>query len=52
MAAVAKLPEVLQVLSNAGIEAVGSSPAELGRVMHDEIERLGKTVQSANLKQE
>ena len=52
MAAVAKLPEVLQLLSNAGIDAVGSSPAELGRVMQDEIERLGKTVQSANLKQE
>ncbi len=49
---VAKMPDVVQILSNAGIEAVGSSAADLGRVMNDEIERLGKTVQSANIKSE
>ncbi len=49
---VAKMPDVVQILSNAGIEAVGSSAADLARVMNDEIERLGKAVQSANIKSE
>ena len=52
MTAIAKLPDVVLLLSNAGIEAIGGSPAELSRAMNEEIERLGKAVQNANLKQE
>lgn len=52
MALIAKMPEVAQLLSNAGIEAIGGSPSDLNRTMDDEIERLGKAVQNANLKQE
>lgn len=52
MAFVAKLPETIQILSNAGIEAVGGSATDYGRAIADENERLGKAVQTAGIKQQ
>ncbi|WP_310610080.1 tripartite tricarboxylate transporter substrate binding protein [Limnohabitans sp.] len=52
MTAVAKQPETIQILSNAGIEAIGGSASEYGRAIVDENERLGKAVYSAGIKQQ
>lgn len=52
MTAVAKQPETIQILSNAGIEAIGGSASEYGRAILDENERLGKAVYSAGIKQQ
>ena len=52
MAQVAKMPEVIQVLSNAGIEAIGGNAAEYGRAINDENERLSKAVATAGIKSE
>ncbi len=52
MTAVAKQPETIQILSNAGIEAIGGSASEYGRAIVDENERLGKAVHSAGIKQQ
>ena len=52
MTAVAKQPETIQILSNAGIEAIGGSASEYGRAIAEENERLGKAVQAAGIKQQ
>ncbi len=52
IAAIAKTPEVITLLSNAGIDAIGSGPAEYNRVILSENERLAKAVQQANIKSE
>ena len=52
IAAIAKTPEVITLLSNAGIDAIGAGPAEYNRVMLSENERLAKAVQLANIKSE
>lgn len=52
MAFVAKQPETIQILSNAGIEAIGGSAADYARAIADENERLGKAVQAAGIKQQ
>jgi tripartite-type tricarboxylate transporter receptor subunit TctC len=52
MTAVAKQPETIQILSNAGIEAIGGSASEYGRAIVEENERLGKAVHSAGIKQQ
>jgi len=49
---VAKQPETIQILSNAGIEAVGGSASDYARAIADENERLGKAVQTAGIKQQ
>ena len=52
MAVVAKQPETIQILSNAGIEAIGGSASEYARAIAEENERLGKAVQAAGIKQQ
>ena len=52
IAAIAKTPEVITLLSNAGIDAIGAGPAEYNRVILSENERLAKAVQQANIKSE
>jgi tripartite-type tricarboxylate transporter receptor subunit TctC len=52
MAAVAKMPEVIQSLSLAGIEAVGGGAAEFGRALDQEIVRMTKIVRDAHIQQE
>ena len=49
---VAKQTETIQILSNAGIEAVGGSASDYGRAIAEENERLGKAVQTAGIKQQ
>lgn len=49
---IAKLPDVMQTFSNAGIEPAGSTPAEYARMINAENERLAKAVQAANIKPE
>ena len=52
MAMIAKTPEVVTLLSNAGIDAIGSGPADYNRAILGENERLTKAVQLANIKSE
>lgn len=52
MSWVAKQAETIQILSNAGIEAIGGSASEYGRAIADENERLSKAVQTAGIKQQ
>ena len=48
--AVAKNPDTIQVLAKAGVESVGSKPAEYGRAILDENERLAKAIIAAGIK--
>jgi len=50
MAQVAKMPDLIQTLNGAGIEAIGGSAAEYGKAILDENERLSKAVQTAGIK--
>jgi tripartite-type tricarboxylate transporter receptor subunit TctC len=52
VAKVARMPETLQILSNAGVEAVGGSVAEHAKVIASENERFGKAVLAAGIKPE
>ena len=52
MTVVAKQAETIQILSNAGIEAVGGSASDYARAIADENERLGKAVHAAGIKQQ
>ena len=52
IAAIAKTPEVVTLLSNAGIDAIGSSPAEYNRAILGENERLAKAIAVAGIKTE
>ena len=52
MTFVAKQAETIQILSNAGIEAIGGSGNEYARAIADENERLGKAVHAAGIKQQ
>jgi tripartite-type tricarboxylate transporter receptor subunit TctC len=52
VAKVARMPETLQILSKAGVEAVGGSVAEHAKVIASENERFGKAVSAAGIKPE
>lgn len=52
MAAVARLPELVQSLNSAGIVAVGAGPAEFDQAIEGEIARLAQAVSAAGLKPE
>lgn len=52
VAKVARMPETLLILSNAGVEAVGGSVAEHAKVIASENERFGKAVLAAGIKPE
>jgi tripartite-type tricarboxylate transporter receptor subunit TctC len=52
IAKVARMPETVQTLSNAGVEAVGGSVTEHGKVIASENERFGKAVVAAGIKPE
>ena len=49
---VAKAPETIQILANAGIEAVGGKPGDYAKAILDENERLGKVLKTVSIKQE
>lgn len=52
MALIAKMPEVIATLSNAGIEPIGSSPADYGKAILGENERLAKAIVASGIKPE
>ena len=52
MAAIAKMPEVIQTLNNAGVDTIGSNPAEYNKALLDETERLAKTIAATGIKAE
>ena len=52
IAAIAKTPEVVTLLSNAGIDAIGSTPLEYNRAILGENERLAKAIATAAIKTE
>jgi tripartite-type tricarboxylate transporter receptor subunit TctC len=52
MALIAKMPEVIQTLNNAGIEPIGSGPADYNKAILDENDRLAKAIAAAGIKTE
>ena len=52
MAAVAKIPDLINNLNNAGVDVVGSSPADYNKALLGETERLAKTIAATSIKAE
>ena len=52
MAAVAKIPDLIQNLNNAGVDVVGSSQADYSKALLGETERLAKTIAATGIKAE
>jgi tripartite-type tricarboxylate transporter receptor subunit TctC len=52
MAYVAKMPELIQILNNAGIDPVGAGPAEYAIAIQGENERFGKAIAAAGIQSE
>ena len=50
MEKIAKAPEVVQLLANAGIEGVGGKPADYGRAILAENDRLASAIKAAGIK--
>ena len=50
MAQIAKMPEVILTLNNAGIDPIGSSPADYNKAILGENERLSKAIIAAGMK--
>jgi hypothetical protein len=46
----AKQPEVVSKLSGLGVEVVGGSPADFGRLIKSDSERLGRVIRDANIR--
>lgn len=49
---VARMPDTIEVLAKAGVEAVGGKSAEYGKAIVDENERLVKAIKAAGIKQD
>ena len=45
-------PAVAETLLNSGVEVIGSTPEELGKVLADEAERFAKIIKTINIKPE
>jgi tripartite-type tricarboxylate transporter receptor subunit TctC len=52
MAQIAKLPDVITTLNNAGIDPIGTGPADYNKAILGENERLAKAIAVANIKVE
>jgi tripartite-type tricarboxylate transporter receptor subunit TctC len=52
MAVIAKIPDLIQNLSNAGVDTIGSSPADYNKALLDETDRLAKTIAATGIKAE
>jgi tripartite-type tricarboxylate transporter receptor subunit TctC len=52
VAAVTRMPEVIQTFGNAGIDPLGTSPADYAKAIQGENERLAKAVIAAGIKPE
>ncbi len=49
---IARTPETIQILANAGIEAGGGTPADYAKAINDENERLAGAIKTAGVKQQ
>ena len=52
MAVIARMPEVIQTLTTAGIESIGSGPADYNKAILGENERLGRAILTSSIKPE
>ena len=52
MAQIAKMPEVVQILNNAGIDPIGAGPADYNKAILGENERLAVAIKAAGIKSE
>jgi tripartite-type tricarboxylate transporter receptor subunit TctC len=52
MALIVKMPEVIQLLTNAGIEPIGSGPTEYNKAVVGENDRLAKAIVASSIKPE
>ncbi|MDP3670858.1 MAG: tripartite tricarboxylate transporter substrate binding protein [Telluria sp.] len=52
MAQIAKMPEVMQILNNAGIDPIGGGPADYNKAILGENERLATAIIAAGIKSE
>ena len=52
MAQIAKMPEVIETLNKAGIDPIGSGPADYNKAILGENERLAKAIVAAGIKAE
>jgi tripartite-type tricarboxylate transporter receptor subunit TctC len=52
MAQIAKIPDVVQVLNNAGIDPIGAGPADYNKAILGENERLATAIKAAGIKSE
>ena len=52
MTLIAKMPEVIQTLNNAGVDSIGSTPPEYNKAILDENQRLAKAIAVAGIKAE
>jgi tripartite-type tricarboxylate transporter receptor subunit TctC len=52
MAQIARMPEVITTLNNAGIEPIGSGPADYNKAILGENERLAKAIVASGIKPE
>ncbi len=52
MATIAKMPEVIQTLNNAGVDPIGSTPPEYNKAILGENQRLAKAIAVAGIKAE
>jgi len=52
MAQIAKMPELIQILNNAGIDPIGGGPADYNKAILGENERLAKAIIAAGIKSE
>ena len=52
MAQIAKMPEVMQILNNAGIDPIGGGPADYHKAILGENERLATAIIAAGIKSE
>jgi tripartite-type tricarboxylate transporter receptor subunit TctC len=52
IAVIAKIPDLIQNLNNAGVDVIGSSPADYNKALLDETDRLAKTIAATGIKAE
>ena len=52
MEQIAKMPEVIATFTNAGIDPIGSNPADYNKALLGEIDRLAKAIVAAGIKPE
>ena len=52
MTLIAKMPEVIQTLNNAGVDSIGSTPLDYNKAILDENQRLAKAIAVAGIKAE